>query len=191
MPTVKSYKTLTSFLFIFFTLTCSVIAQNNLKTLQKGVYFTYADFYNNTPKLIGQIEIDSTKRVHENWKNTYNFKLFDRSTGKEIKKFWGFCDGKNAFIHHNYETFQLGIKNGMYYFTGRGIPETKKAYKTHLQKKVFPPLLLTGLTIERTGKHPLFIYWTLIQELRFMKKQDLLFTMHKDKYLLIKTISAG
>lgn len=101
-------------------------AQNNLKSLKKGVYLTYADFFNNTPSLIDSIIIDSVKRSHKNWDTTYNFKVKKINSNRRLKV-WGFSDGVNAFIYFQEEAFLLDFKDNEYSFLGYGLPKPRKA----------------------------------------------------------------
>lgn len=65
----------------------------NADTMKVGFYKSFADFYNNKPRQIGNIMITALNK-----KNVL-FKLEDDMSGKRIKNYFGYCDGSNIYIN--------------------------------------------------------------------------------------------
>lgn len=114
--------------FFVLLLVNQVISQNNLGDLKTGVYYSYADFFNNTTHLIDSIIIDSVRRSHKNWDSTYNHHLKRSDNLKRIQKVWGFSDGKNAYVFFKKEAFQINLENDLYSIVAYGLPKPRKIY---------------------------------------------------------------
>jgi hypothetical protein len=68
---------------------------------KKGVYLSYSEFLRNAPSIQGSFTYDSlsTSKQIEKGKGAYKLIFPDSAVRKrDMRKFWGFCDGKDIFV---------------------------------------------------------------------------------------------
>ena len=104
------------FVFSFMGLNAQVLHQP--QELKKGIYKTVDEFNKNLPSITDSFYVDSLKRTDFVWRGTYSLVPKYYNTGKKVKDIWGFSDGKNAYIYHQFEFFKLEEKNGEWTFVG-------------------------------------------------------------------------
>lgn len=86
--------------------------------LKRGVYTSFLEFRKNQPGIQEEFTAEPKPREHEKWTGTNDYKLRYLESGKRVKKAWGFSDGKNAYVFHQDEYFQIAVKDGQYTFVG-------------------------------------------------------------------------
>ncbi|MFY0253035.1 hypothetical protein ACDQ55_03685 [Chitinophaga sp. 30R24] len=72
--------------------------------LKKGLYRTFEEFQTNNPSEQGDLIIKNRSLAAQTYLLAHpNELIFRDESGQEhkVKNFWGYCDGKNIYIHDN------------------------------------------------------------------------------------------
>ena len=99
--------------FIFILLFClnflSAISQVPIlvETPKRGIYENFEDFKLNRPSIIDSFYIEREERSQENWEGTYSLTPRYADNNKKVKREWGFCDGENIYVYHQWEFFKV------------------------------------------------------------------------------------
>ncbi|HKK38364.1 MAG TPA: hypothetical protein VJ949_02980 [Cryomorphaceae bacterium] len=96
-------------------------------TLKLGSYNFYQDFLANSPSTIDAINLGKIPRENSPWSRTFEVNPRYASSGKKVKKVWGFSDGSTVYIWHQVEFFPIVIEQDELVFYGYDIIETDGA----------------------------------------------------------------
>ncbi|MEL6191677.1 MAG: hypothetical protein AAFR66_06495 [Bacteroidota bacterium] len=89
----------------------------------EGVYETFEDYLNNTPRDQDGIFVKRKKRKQAAWKGSYEVTPHLKETKKEVQSGWGFCYHDTSYIYHQGSYFPVEINDSSIYFVGYGLPE--------------------------------------------------------------------
>lgn len=96
-------------------------------TLKLGSYNFYQDFLANSPSTNDAINLGKIPRENSPWTGTFEVNPRYASSGKKVKKVWGFSDGSTVYIWHQVEFFPIVIEQDELVFYGYDIIRTEGA----------------------------------------------------------------
>lgn len=127
--------------FILILTITSVTAQNrppilDATDLQQGIYKTFEEFLTNSPSILSPFQIVTESGEHRIERGTADYRLVLRDSvirRKELRNFWGVCDGQSVYINETNYGGALNFKKlhglGRYcYFKGTMVDASRNAH---------------------------------------------------------------
>jgi len=86
--------------------------------LIKGLYLSFPEFLENSPRGTDQFYEEETNRAGTAWEGTQSITLRLNKTDRKISNVWGYSDGAHQFIQHQDDYFIIEIRNDSFLFDG-------------------------------------------------------------------------
>lgn len=162
----------------------------------KGIYRDFQEFLDNAPSIQSpfQIRCESGENKIENGTADYKLLLLDTLTKRrEIRKFWGVCDGTNIYVNEAIYGGPLNFKKihgvGRYcYFKGSLVNNSGTAYSAGASGGAIGGVLAAG-AMEIDGDYPYIMninngkFYLLDKDLlqTILKKDEELFALYDEE----------
>ena len=140
---------------------------------KRGIYKSVAEFIANEPS-IDSFYVDSVERIDFVWRGTYSLIPRYFETNKKVKEIWGFCDGTNTYIFHQFDFFLLENKGEEYSFVGFELVENKGEFGA----------VLIGQVMAGLGG-AILNYWAFSHEMKLeARKKKMRYTLKKSGQII-------
>lgn len=86
--------------------------------LVKGLYLSFAEFIDNSPRGTDQFYEETKNRSGTAWEGTQSITLHLNETDRKISNVWGYCSGENQYIQHQGDYFPIIKRQDSLLFEG-------------------------------------------------------------------------
>ncbi len=102
----------TAFILLLFSFMAKIsLAQIPIldEPYKRGIDETFEEFRLNSPTNTDSFYVESIPRTQENWEGTSSLVPRYAENNRKVKRAWGFCDGQNVYVFHQWEFFKVEL----------------------------------------------------------------------------------